>query len=580
MSRSERLFTDEDEKHWSIVAAEVEGSTKRPGLWAKCYADTGGNEAAAKVAYMKLRVEQLQSDAEQAALAELKRSEQAAIAERNIAQLTDEKRAALAAKYRRQISELQYVDEKAVLTFINSIPLEDRAFVLSFKNDVGASLLHVASKEGWATAVELLCEGGADPSAIGPNGLLAPQIAVKNGHLELAKHLKRVMEAQGSSAAVSAPGVFSRPTPAVRAAALTEDRPSRPSDSAPPRPPTHSAIEPTLQPVGAWRRFFARFIDIWVIAVGLGFSTGALIAHLSPGWLQLPWVWVVGGFFLTGPVLIVEAIIFSVFGTTLGKALADIRVRDAQGRRPTGQQYFQRQWGVFWSGLGAGLPLIQLFAMGSQCQRIRTGRSASYDEGRFVVIGEKMDAFRTIAVTVFVVGYFGALGLMVSHAQTLGSTVVQGTQRGFHSDEPWVNPLTGFSANIPPHWAVFPYATDTHTIFVFRASGQPEGVGPQVILRLRSAALGAALDALAAEEQARWSGIQLRTESLKSFTLSGRSAISYRGLQSNPEGVFEKAIVLSDSRLWTVDSMWPSDATPLQFRELQQARDAVLGSLN
>lgn len=51
-----------EEEFWSIAATEVDGPSRRPGLWAKAFAEAGGNEAAAKANYLKLRVAQLLDD--------------------------------------------------------------------------------------------------------------------------------------------------------------------------------------------------------------------------------------------------------------------------------------------------------------------------------------------------------------------------------------------------------------------------------------------------------------------------------------------------------------------------------------
>lgn len=51
-----------EEDLWAIAADEVDGPTRRKGLWAKAFAEAQGNEAAAKVSYLKWRVEQLQNE--------------------------------------------------------------------------------------------------------------------------------------------------------------------------------------------------------------------------------------------------------------------------------------------------------------------------------------------------------------------------------------------------------------------------------------------------------------------------------------------------------------------------------------
>lgn len=49
----------DDEAMWELALAEVEGSQRRNGLWAKCYAQSGGNESAAKASYLDTRVQEM-----------------------------------------------------------------------------------------------------------------------------------------------------------------------------------------------------------------------------------------------------------------------------------------------------------------------------------------------------------------------------------------------------------------------------------------------------------------------------------------------------------------------------------------
>ncbi len=51
----------DDEKIWELASKEL-SDAKREGLWAKCFAEANGDESLAKVAYLKLRVQQLNED--------------------------------------------------------------------------------------------------------------------------------------------------------------------------------------------------------------------------------------------------------------------------------------------------------------------------------------------------------------------------------------------------------------------------------------------------------------------------------------------------------------------------------------
>lgn len=49
----------EDEELWERALTELEGRNRRAGLWARAFAESGGDAAAAKAAYLRLRVAQL-----------------------------------------------------------------------------------------------------------------------------------------------------------------------------------------------------------------------------------------------------------------------------------------------------------------------------------------------------------------------------------------------------------------------------------------------------------------------------------------------------------------------------------------
>lgn len=51
---------DADESLWAHALAEVDGASRRQGLWAKSFSEAGGNEPLAKATYMSARVAQMQ----------------------------------------------------------------------------------------------------------------------------------------------------------------------------------------------------------------------------------------------------------------------------------------------------------------------------------------------------------------------------------------------------------------------------------------------------------------------------------------------------------------------------------------
>ena len=115
--------------------------------------------------------------------------------------------------------------------------------------------------------------------------------------------------------------------------------------------PKSPALSDTPKPAAPWRRFFARSIDIWVIAPPTGFLVVYFLAPVSPGfvlWLQQPGAVYILGFLIMPLVLVIETIIFATFGTTIGKGLLGIHLTTAASRAPTFLHYLYRQIGVYW----------------------------------------------------------------------------------------------------------------------------------------------------------------------------------------------------------------------------------------
>lgn len=168
-------------------------------------------------------------------------------------------------------------------------------------------------------------------------------------------------------------------------------------------PELPKTIEPPPLPstAGPWRRFFARSIDFWVITQPVVFLMvlgGLQVSSGFASWLQKPDSALVIGLFAIPLVLAVEAILFWMFGSTVGKSLLGISVRTESSRQLTLAESFQRQMGVYVYGLGAGVPLVNLATMLRQYRRLKSGLQASYDENRFVVTAVRLGVLRYVLV--------------------------------------------------------------------------------------------------------------------------------------------------------------------------------------
>lgn len=162
----------------------------------------------------------------------------------------------------------------------------------------------------------------------------------------------------------------------------------------------HNEIRP-------WSRYWARFIDysfylvlgiifmIVMLAVFGGSQTGYTIG--SAIWFAV---------FLGGWVLIETSLISSI-GTTPGKWLFKVKVRNLDGSILSFKQALKRTVHVWFSGTGLGIPLVCLCThIGSYNKLTSSGITAWDENGGYQVSTKKLGVVRTIiAVTLIFFSY-------------------------------------------------------------------------------------------------------------------------------------------------------------------------------
>ncbi len=198
---------------------------------------------------------------------------------------------------------------------------------------------------------------------------------------------------------------------------------------------------------GPWRRFFARFIDLSALSLPTAFMVTFALSRVSTTfnlWIQQPGSEFALGWLLMPLVLMLEAAVFAILGTTPGKALMGVKVTTADAQHPTAAQYLRRQVGVYWYGLGTGFPLISLFTMARQRSRLKAGGHTRYDEGRFNVKAPKLGFLRGIAATTIVVGLLAVNAVLQQLSRE--------SARGYHSGITWTNEVSGKSVAVPRGW--------------------------------------------------------------------------------------------------------------------------------
>lgn len=158
----------------------------------------------------------------------------------------------------------------------------------------------------------------------------------------------------------------------------------------------------------AWRRFWARNLDLWIWGMLCGAAVGVVLGVVWPASLDLlnhrGATFVLGIVMMLPAMVIVDSVSMAVTGTTPGKALAGIRVYESNGRKLSLRTAMRRNLRVWWAGMAAGIPLISLFAMLRADGTLAYGQRTSWDEALDLLVIESPQSWRTPLVAVVGLG--------------------------------------------------------------------------------------------------------------------------------------------------------------------------------
>lgn len=148
-----------------------------------------------------------------------------------------------------------------------------------------------------------------------------------------------------------------------------------------------SAAEPSsfksAQEVGSlephpWIRYGARYIDSFLYSFCFGFVLGILDKAFSYQVQMNPLV--LTALAVTSGTLLLEPYFLSSLGTTPGKWLFQVRIRNVNGSHLSFDQAIQRSLRVVVRGLGLGVPMIAIPLMIYQYRRLKSKGRTSWDE--------------------------------------------------------------------------------------------------------------------------------------------------------------------------------------------------------
>lgn len=231
------------------------------------------------------------------------------------------------------------------------------------------------------------------------------------------------------------------------------------------RQDTVSATVSTPKTGRPWLRFFARQFDVCVMLIVVGLLFEFSLPHL---WREAYDVMTslndaALGLILLPIAMIQNALVITMFGNSVGKALFGLRAVPLNGRRRFGLTgNVLRELRVWFGGYGLGIPLFALIAMILNYVKVRKGEPAIYDR-RFADVETlpMTTARRATGVAAGIAVFAGIAGLLVwSGVQVIKSenqlaqseTRAGDTTTSEMKGRSWTNPVTGLSANLPAGW--------------------------------------------------------------------------------------------------------------------------------
>jgi uncharacterized RDD family membrane protein YckC len=140
-----------------------------------------------------------------------------------------------------------------------------------------------------------------------------------------------------------------------------------------------------------WLRWIARGFDSWIFSLSIGFvGVGALALTVpaAAAWLETMPLLLWGAVWAVAMVLL-EAFVLSVKGTTPGKWLFGMRVALRSGGAPTFPVALRRTVLVWWRGLGLNLPVVSLITMVVAHSTLTREGETSWDRDTGLVVSHR-----------------------------------------------------------------------------------------------------------------------------------------------------------------------------------------------
>jgi hypothetical protein len=214
---------------------------------------------------------------------------------------------------------------------------------------------------------------------------------------------------------------------------------------------------------GPWARFWARLIDVYlmtyILALAIGYLSALYVPSLYIRFAAMPdlaWHLIVLLF-----AFVVLAMIMSLTGTTVGKAIIGIKIENVSGLS-SWPFYLLRELKVWVFGFCLGLPLLNFLFFAKQAGKIAKTGSAGYDRN-FAIVRRRSSGLQYglgVYIAVVIVGA-GTYWNIVERAEVAKAQGVR----------VWVNPATGKQTRFAENWAVEELKAEIGKLYYFNSDG-------------------------------------------------------------------------------------------------------------
>lgn len=148
-----------------------------------------------------------------------------------------------------------------------------------------------------------------------------------------------------------------------------------------------------------WVRFWARMVDYSLLVIVISFLStyfGSLYTFQPYFTMSVLFIWV-----------FIETFLMATVGTTPGKWLLRVTVRDRLHQKLSFSDAISRSFSVWWLGLGAGIPIISLITMIVASVKLSNAGATSWDRrSRYCIFHGKIGTIRTIITSLYFICYF------------------------------------------------------------------------------------------------------------------------------------------------------------------------------